>query len=87
MPSGPDVTCETRTLADGVTVVVGRGEAGGAHRFTVRFDRPDGTVVIATADAATERWWTDRAGAAPLQAPPLAVAELIDLARDPSHHL
>lgn len=87
MPSGPDVTCETRTLADGVTVVVGRGEAGGAHRFTVRFDRPDGTVVIATADAATERWWTDRAGAAPLPAPPLAVAELIDLARDPSYHL
>ena len=87
MPSGPDVTCENHTLADGVTVVVGRGVIDAAQRLTVRFDRPDGTVVIATADAATERWWTDRAGAAPLQAPPLAVAELIDHARDPAQHL
>lgn len=87
MPSGPDVTCETHTLADGVKVVVGRGAIEGAHRVTVRFDRPDGTVVIATADAATERWWTTGSGPAPLQAPPLTVAELIDLARDPDHQL
>ena len=87
MPSGPVVTCENHRLADGVTVVGGRGETDGAHRLTVRFDRPDGTVVIATADAATERLFTGRAGAAPLQAPPLAVAELIDLARDPAQHL
>jgi hypothetical protein len=66
MPSGPDVTCENHTLADGVTVVVGRGVIDAAQRLTVRFDRPDGTVVIATADAATERWWTDRAGAGAL---------------------
>lgn len=85
--AGPDVTCEQRTLADGTVVTVGRGEAAGAQRIVVRYDEPDGTIVWATADAATEQWWTDQSGAAPLDAPPVGVDALISLVQDPAVHL
>ncbi len=87
LATGPDVTCESRTLADGTTVMVGRGQQDGAERISVRYDRPDGTVVIATSDAASDQWWTDGSGAAPLAAPPLTVDQLVDLVLDPGNHL
>lgn len=85
--NGPPVSCETRTLADGTTVLVGRGQQGGAERVTVRYVRPDGTLVWATADEATEQWWADQSGTAPLTSPPVTVDQLIDLARDPDVRL
>jgi hypothetical protein len=85
--NGPDVTCETRTLDDGTTVLVGRGQQDGAERITVRYERADGTLVWATADEATEQWWTDQTGAAPLTSAPVTVDQLIDLVRDPDVRL
>jgi hypothetical protein len=79
---GPNVTCETRTLDDGTTVLVGHGQQDGAERITVQYVRPDGTIVWATADAATEQWWTDHSATAPLSSPPATVDELISLAQD-----
>ena len=87
MPDGPDVTCESRTLADGTTVMVGHGRLDGAERITVTLQRPDGTVVTATADQATQQWWDDGSGAAPLAAPPATVDQLIEMVRDPGAHL
>lgn len=79
---GPAVTCETRTLDDGTTVLVGRGQQDGAERVTVQYVRPDGTIVWATADAATEAWWNDHSAATPLSSPPASVDELISLVQD-----
>lgn len=87
MAEGPEVTCETLTLADGTTVLVGHGQRNGAERITVRYERPDGTVVVATADQATQQWWNDGSGAAPLAAPPATVDQLVELVRDPRAHL
>ncbi len=84
---GPHLTCETRTLDDGTTVVVGRGEQDGAERISVQYVRPDGTVIWATADEASEQWWEDQRGAAPLTLPPATVDQLIDLVRDSDVHL
>lgn len=84
---GPEVTCETRTLDDGTTVLVGRGEQGGAERITVQYVRPDGSFVWATADEATEQWWDDGSGAAPLTSSPATIDQLIELARDVDVHL
>jgi hypothetical protein len=87
MAEGPEVTCEALTLADGTTVLVGHGQRNGAERITVRYERPDGTVVVATADQATQQWWNDGSGAAPLAAPPATVDQLVELVRDPRAHL
>lgn len=87
LASGPEVTCETQQLPDGTTALVGRGQQGGAERITVRYDRPDGTVVWATSDEATDQWWTDQTGAAPLASPPATVDQLIELVQDPEVRL
>lgn len=84
---GPSLTCERRELADGSTVVVGTGERDGVERITVRFDRPDGQVVWATADEASTQWWDDGSGADPLDAPPATTNQLIQLAQDDRSHL
>lgn len=84
---GPDVTCEVRTLEDGSTVWVGHGSQDGAERLAVRYERPDGSVVWATADQAGEQYWTDGTGAAPLAQLPATVDQLIALAQDADVHL
>jgi hypothetical protein len=84
---GPSVTCETKQLPDGTTVLVGRGSQDGAERMTVRYERPDGTVVWVTSDEATGQWWTDHSAASPLTAPPASVDQMIDLALDPDVRL
>jgi hypothetical protein len=82
LPAGPDVTCETRTLDDGTVVEVGHGSQNGAERITVRYDRPDGSAVWATADEATDAWWDEGRGADALTAPPMTVDDLIAMALD-----
>ena len=84
--NGPAVTCEERTLADGTVVSVGRGTQGGAERIAVQYQRPDGVIVWATADAATEAWWEDGSGPGPLASPPATVDQLITLVLDDSLH-
>ncbi len=84
---GPQVTCVRQTLPDGTTVMVGHGQLDGAERVTVRYDRPDGTAVIVTADEATDQWWVDRSGAAPLTSQPATVDQLIALVRNDRNHL
>ena len=87
LEAGPELTCEQQTLDDGTTVLVGRGEQDGAQRLTVRYARPDGQVVSATADQASEDWWADGSGPGPLEQPPLTVEQLVELVRDPLMHL
>lgn len=87
MGTGPDVTCEDRTLADGTKVQIGHGEKNGAHRLTVSYQRDDGRVVIATADQATSEWWQNGQGAAPLDHLPASVEQLTDLVTAPGAHL
>ncbi len=84
---GPDVSCEKQTLSDGITVWVGRGTQDGAERLAVRFARPDGSVVWATADQAGEQFWTDGTGAAPLTQLPVTLDQLITFAQDSDVHL
>lgn len=84
---GPEVTCESRTLGEGATVLVGRGVQNGSERISVQYTKPDGTLVWATADAATEQWWEDGSGAEPLPAAPATVDQLIDLVLDDDVHL
>jgi hypothetical protein len=84
---GPDVDCQQHTLDDGTVVQVGRGSKDGAERLSVRVDRPNGSIVWATVDQATDQWWQDRSGAAPLTSLPVGVDELVALARDDDVHL
>jgi hypothetical protein len=84
LASGPDVTCEARTLDDGTVVRIGYGSQDGAERIAVRYDRPDGSVVWATADEATFAWWSGDAlpGHDPLTSSPMTVDALIAMALD-----
>lgn len=84
---GPSLTCEQRELADGTVVLVGTGSKNGFERITVRYDRVDGQIVWGTADEATGMWWEDGSGAAPLDAPPVTVNQLIELVQEPRVHL
>lgn len=83
---GPEVTCEQTTLPDGTEVSVGHGRQGGAERLTVAYERPDGTVVIATADEATSERWEEGTGSDPLTDLPVTVDQLAELATAPGAH-
>jgi hypothetical protein len=82
LETGPDVTCQTQTLDDGTVVRVGHGTQDGAERVAVRYDRPDGSVVWATADEATNAWWQGDRGVDALTAPPMNVDDLVAMALD-----
>jgi hypothetical protein len=84
LASGPTVSCERRTLDDGTVVWVGHGDQDGVERVSVEYLRPDGSVVWATADEATDGWWNGNHGADPLTSPPMSVDDLIDMASDPA---
>lgn len=84
---GPRLACERRELPDGSTVLVGTGQRDGLERVTVRFERPDGQVVWATADEASSIWREDDSGPAPLLELPVTTQQLIELAQDPRVHL
>jgi hypothetical protein len=79
---GPRLSCESRTLDDGTVVWVGHGAQDGATRISVEYGRPDGSVVWATADEATDAWWTGDNSTDPLTAPPMTVDDLIAMALD-----
>ncbi len=87
LAGGPRLTCTTRRLSDGSAVQVGTGSRAGLVRITVRFDRPDGQLVWATADQASHAWWGFGNGAKPLAAPPASVAGLVALATDARAYL
>lgn len=85
--AGPVLTCTTRSLPDGTAIQIGQGGTAGVERITVRYVREDSTIVWATADAASEQWWRNGTGDAPLTAPPASVGQLIALVRDPAMRL
>lgn len=84
---GPEVWCDARILDDGTTVFVGRGLANDAQRMSVSYQRPDGSIVRATADQASEFWWDDKSGPVPLDVPPASEGQLIDMVLDHDAHL
>jgi hypothetical protein len=80
--AGPEVNCERTTLDDGTVVWVGHGAQAGARRVAVEYERPDGSVVWATADEATDAWWRGDHARDPLTAPPMTFDDLVAMARD-----
>ena len=84
---GPTVTCEQTTLPGGTEVTVGHGQQDGADRLTVAYERPDGTLVIATADEASGDWWEGGAGPDPLTDAPVTADQLAELATAQGAHL